>query len=95
MEDQTDAVLPSDAQTIDLIHSQREGVMKTQRIKWPFSREVKNCLTRYVKSYSVRSACGSGGKPVRAEAWGIVLAGSALPINYVITYRIATRRPLH
>ena len=67
--------------------------MKTQKIKWSFSRNVKNCLTRNVKNYSVRSACGSGGKPIRAEAWGIVLAGSTLPVNYVITHDIATHRP--
>jgi len=60
-----------------------------------FSRDVKNCLTRNVKNYSVRSACGSDGKPIRAEAWGMVLAGSALPTNYVITHAIATHRPLH
>jgi hypothetical protein len=94
-EDLTDGALPCDAQAIDLMHSQREGVMKTQKIKWSLSREVKNCLTRYARNYSVRSAYGSGGKPIRAEAWGIVLAGSALQINYVIIHDIATHRPLH
>ena len=86
--------MPSDAQTSDLMHSQREGVTKTQRIKWLFSRNMRNCLTRNVKNYSVRSACGSGGKPIRAEAWGMILAGSALPTNYVTTHAIATHRPL-
>ena len=80
-EDLTDGALPCDAQTIDLMYSQREGVMKTQKIKWSFSREVKNCLTRYARNYSVRSAYGSGGKPIRAEAWGIVLDGSAMRVK--------------
>src|SRR5438034_10401053 len=67
---QTGAALPSDAQTCDLMHSQREGALKTQRIKASFSRDAKNCLTRYVRNhYSVRSPCGTRGKPISADSW--------------------------
>ncbi len=83
------------APTNDWMHSQLEGALKTQRLRSLFSRSAKNCLTRNVRNYSVRSACGSGGKPIGAEAWGIVLAESALAVNYVITHDIATHRPLH
>ena len=51
-------------------HSQREGAMKTPRIRSSFSRATKNCLTRYGRNYSVRSACGSGGKWIRAVSLG-------------------------
>src|SRR5947207_9123933 len=65
---QTGAALPSDAQTCDLMHSQREGALKTQRIKASFSRDAKNCLTRYVRNhYSVRSARSPRGKAIRRE----------------------------
>src|SRR5205807_6671462 len=59
------------------MHSQPEGALKRQLIKSSFSRDAKNCLTRYVRSYSVRAACGPRGRPIRAEAWGIVLDESA------------------
>src|SRR5436190_17748077 len=68
---QTGAALPSDAQTCDLMHSQREGALKTQRIKASFSRDAKNCLTRYVRNhYSVRSARSPRGKAIRRESCG-------------------------
>src|SRR5438105_15863460 len=63
------------------MHSQRQGALKRQLIKSSFSRDAKNCLTRYVRSYSVRSACGPRGRPIRAEAWGIVLDGSATRVK--------------
>jgi hypothetical protein len=75
------------------MHSQRQGALKRQLIKSSFSRDARNCLTRYVRSYSVRSACGPRGRPIRAEAWGIVLDGSSMRLNYVITHDIATHRP--
>jgi hypothetical protein len=78
---QTGAALPSDAQTRDLMHSQREGALKTQRIKSSFSRDPKNCLTRYVRNYSVRSACGPLGKPIRTKALRIILARSAMRVK--------------
>src|SRR4029450_5738864 len=78
---QTGAALPSGAQTCDLMHSQRQGALKTQRIKSSFSRDPKNCLTRYVRNYSIRSACGPFGKPIREEALRIILAGSAMRVK--------------
>src|SRR4029453_9443542 len=56
--------------TSDRMHSRRKGELKTQGIKSSFLRDAKNCLTRYVRNYSVRSACGLPGKPTRAESWG-------------------------
>src|SRR6266480_4970127 len=58
------------ALTGDRMHSRREGALKTQGIKSSFSRDAKNCLTRHVRNYSVRSACDLPGKPMRAESWG-------------------------
>jgi len=78
---QTGVALTSDAPPIDRMHSRREGALKTQRIESPFSRGAKNCLTGYVRNYSVRSARGRLGKPIRAEAWGIVFAGSARQVK--------------
>src|SRR5947199_4740729 len=63
------------------MHSQRQGALKRQLIKSSFSRDVKNCLTRYVRNYSVRSACGPRGRPIRAEPWRIVLDGSAMRVK--------------
>src|SRR6266403_1215087 len=63
------------------MHSQRQGALKRQLIKSSFSRDAKNCLTRYVRSYSVRSACGPRGRPIRAEPWGIFLDGSAMRVK--------------
>jgi hypothetical protein len=63
------------------MHSQRQGALKRQLIKSSFSGDAKNCLTRYGRSYSVRSACGPRSRPIRAEAWGIVLDGSAMRVK--------------
>src|SRR5439155_3775542 len=63
------------------MHSQRQGVLKRQLIKSSFSRDAKNCLTRYVRSYSAGSACDPRGRPIRAEAWGIVLDRSAMRVK--------------
>jgi hypothetical protein len=68
---QTDA---AGAWTIDRMHSRRKRVLKTQRTRSSFSRDAKNCLTRYVRNYSVRSACGPRGKPIRAESCGTHLS---------------------
>ena len=56
--------------------------------------EVKNCLTRNLKNYSVR-ARGSGGKPIERRHGEWSWLESALPINYVITHDVATHGPLH
>src|SRR4030095_11531486 len=58
------------AWTIDRMRSRRKRVLKIQRTRSLFSRDAKNCLTRYVRNYSVRSACDLPGKPMRAESWG-------------------------
>src|SRR5437762_12568757 len=63
------------------MHRQRLGALKTQLIKSLFSRDAKNCVTRYVRSYSLRSARGPRGRPIRAEAWEIVLDGSAMRVK--------------
>ena len=76
--------------TSDRMHSQLEGALKTQRIKSSFSRAAKNCLTRYVRNYSVRSARGPCGKPIKAESWEFVLAGSAMRVKRRMTHDIAT-----
>src|SRR2546430_6480016 len=88
---QTGVALPSDAQTCDLMHSQRQGALKRQLIKSSFSRDAKNCLTNYVRNYSVRSARGTRGKPIRVESWGTHLNWKRdRGKNYVITHDIAT-----
>ena len=75
------AALQSDAPASDLMHSRREGVVNTQRIKSSFSWDAKNCLTRYVRNYSVRSACGTRSKSIKADSWELILTGSAIQIK--------------
>src|SRR5437867_1936833 len=77
------------------MHSQRQGALKRQLIKSSFSRDAKNCLTRYVRSYSVRSARSPRGRPIRAEAWGIVLDGSAMRVKLRDNSRHRNDLPLH
>src|SRR4029453_9297389 len=74
--DQTGAAL-----TRDRMHSRREAALKTQGIKKLFLRDAKNCLGGIVRNYAVRSARVPCGKPIKAESWELILAGSAMRIK--------------